>query len=201
LLAKKIKLPVISTGDLLRQEIKAETRVGLSIQKRLADGKLASDSIVKKLLGQRIEMGDIVSGAIFDGYPRRASQQKFLIHELDLLSHHHDKVWAVLIDVSDKEVMRRLGGRRVCYCGQSYHLDFNPPKEPGRCDICGKKLYRRPEDNPASIKIRLDLYHEQNKKLLGYWHRVGRLLAIDGSQGIAEVQKDLVSVLKKHKLI
>jgi adenylate kinase len=201
LLGKKLKFPVISTGDLIRQEIKAGSKLGSRIEKDMAAGKLASDSVVKNLLNARVNLGDIVSGALFDGYPRRPTQQKFLIHELDLLSHHHDKVWAVLIDVSDQEVMRRLGGRRVCYCGQTYHLHFNPPKVAGHCNVCGKRLHIRPEDNPKSIKLRLRLYHEQIEKLLTYWKHVGRLIVVNGEQDIKLVQADLTKAIKKHKLL
>lgn len=201
MLGKKLKFPIISTGDLIRKEIRAETKLGLRIEKDMAAGKLASDSVVKGLLNARINEGDIINGALFDGYPRRPTQQKFLIHELDLLSHHHDKVWAVLIDVSDTEVKRRLGGRRVCSCGQTYHLVFNPPIVSGHCDVCNKRLHVRPEDNQISIKLRLKLYHEQNKKLLTYWKHVGRLIVINGEQDIKKVQSDLNKELKRHKLL
>lgn len=201
LLAKKIKFPVISTGDLLRQEIKDQTKIGKKIEKSQAEGKMQSDEVVKELLQRRINKGDIVRGAIFDGYPRRQSQQNFLIHKLDLLSHHHDKVWAVMIEVPDKEVIKRLGGRRVCFCGQTYHTIYNPPKKAGVCDVCGKRLHIRPEDNSKSLKIRLNLYHDLNKPLFDYWKKVGRLIVIDGTKDIDEVQHDLVKALKSHKLI
>lgn len=200
LLAKKIKLPVISTGDLLRQEVKDQTKLGLSIQELLASGKLVSDAIVNKAIVRRMESYDVIHGAIFDGYPRRKVQQDFVIKQLESNGAMAD-IWAVQIDVSDKEVGRRLGGRRVCACGQTYHVEFNPPKTNGICDACGKRLRVRPEDNPTALKVRLDLFHKQSKPLINYWQKANRFININGEQDIKQVQKDLIKALKENKLI
>ncbi|MEI8360900.1 MAG: nucleoside monophosphate kinase [bacterium] len=196
-----LNFPVISTGDLLRQEIKAGTRFGKRIEKHLTDGALASDADVQNLLNKRLVKKDIKNGALFDGYPRRISQQKYLIHKLNVLSKYHEKTWAVLIDVSDNEVLKRLSGRRACVCGQIYHIKFKPSKKSGKCDECGKKLFVRSDDNPEVIKNRLKLYHEQNRPLLKYWADKGRLIVVNGEQSIDMVEKDLLKQLIKTGLL
>lgn len=196
-----LELPVISTGDLLRQEIKEQTRFGKSIEKHLAQGMLASDNDVQVLLNRRLERKDVSHGALFDGYPRRLSQQRYLIHKVNVLSKHHEKVWAVLVDVNDKEVLSRLSGRRACSCGQTYHVKFKPPKHAGKCDECGKKLFVRSDDKPEVIKERLKLYHEQNKPLLKYWEDKNKLIVVNGEQSIDLVEKELLCKLIKIGLL
>lgn len=200
-LGELLNFPVISTGDLLRQEIKAGSKLGKKIEKNQAEGGLASDHDVQALLNKRLTKKDISHGALFDGYPRRMSQQKFLIHKLNVLSRYHEKTWSVLIDVSDKEVIKRLSGRRACVCGQTYHVKFKPPKRNNKCDDCGKKLFIRSDDKPEIIKNRLKLYHEQNQPLLKYWADKGRLIVVNGEQSIDLVERELLREVIKIGLM
>lgn len=197
LLAKKIKLPIISTGEMLRQEIKAGTTLGLRIQKLIAEGKYVSDKIAGELIVKRLADKDTQDGAIFDGYPRTKPQQAFLI---DVLGKKRASVAAVLIDVSFEEVLRRQGGRRVCINGHTFHLKFNPPKRAGVCDHCGKKLFLREDDRPEAVKVRLEVYRKKTEILLKHWKDLSELMVVNGEQEIKLVQKDLVKILKKNKL-
>jgi len=196
-LAERIKMPAISTGDLLRAEIKKETVVGLEVKKLLAKGKLASDEVVGELLLKRLRNKDTAAGVIFDGYPRRISQQEFLLKHL-LKKKPAPLIIPVLIDVSDDEVIRRISGRRACTCGAVYHLTNKPPKEVGKCDFCGKKLFIRDDDKLSVVKDRLKIYHKESASILDYWRSRQALLMVNGEQPIKKVDSELVRVLKKY---
>ncbi len=198
LLAKKIKLPIISTGEMLRQEIKNETALGLKLQKIISSGKYVSDKIAGELIIKRLQAPDTAQGAIFDGYPRTRPQQKFLI---DLLLGKGANIVSVLVDVSDQEVLRRQGGRRVCLNGHTFHQKFNPPKITGICDACNKKLFVREDDRPEAVKVRLEVYHKKTEILLKYWEDLDELIIVNGMQDIKLVQGDLLKLLKKNKLV
>lgn len=198
LLAKKIKLPIISTGEMLRQEIKAETKLGLKIKQLIASGKYVSDKIAGDLIIKRLGEKDTSDGAIFDGYPRTKPQQKFLI---DLIENKGENIEAILVRVGDQEILRRQGGRRVCINGHTFHLKFNPPQKTGVCDHCGKKLFQREDDRPEAVKVRLDVYHKKTEVLLRHWQELGELMTVDGEQDIKLVQKDLLKLLRKNKLV
>jgi len=194
-LGEKFKLPVISTGDLLRKEIELKTEIGKKAQKLMSQGKYVPKEVVDILLLNRLKKADARAGAIFDGYPRTMEQQEFLVKRL-----HNHKILGVLVDVSDQEINKRLGGRRACICGHIYHLKFNPPKKAGRCDVCGEKLFIRNDDKPEVIKQRLGIYHEQTEPLLEYWTNVKSLIRVDGEQKIEKVFKDIVKKLQNYKI-
>lgn len=197
MLAERLNLPAISTGDLLRSEIDKESPIGLSVKALLAEGKLASDEIVGELLLKRLRKKDTAAGVIFDGYPRRLSQQEFLLGHLSKGKSEHAIV-PLLIDVSDEEVVRRISGRRACLCGAVYHLVSKPPKEEGKCDRCGGKLFIRDDDKPSVVKNRLKTYHKESAKILSYWRERKQLVEINGEQSIKKVDAELMRKLKKH---
>ncbi|MEA3463573.1 MAG: nucleoside monophosphate kinase [Patescibacteria group bacterium] len=234
-LAKKLKLPVICPGDLLRHEIELRTEIGRKVRPTLNAGELVTEIIVGSLVEQRLQRCDAEKGAIFDGYPRRQKQLNFLIKILLAAGVSHAAllpskiagnatsqychalpearlrksgaaggmtscsclIYAILVDVSDKEVKQRLGGRRICDCGAVYHLKYNPPKKRGVCDLCGKKLYIRNDDKPAVIADRLRLYHRQTKPLLDYFQQRGKLIKINGEQSIKDVEKEIWGSVKQ----
>lgn len=198
LLSKKIKLPIISTGEMLRQEIKNETTLGLKLKKLISEGKYVSDKIAGELIVRRLGEKDTFAGAIFDGYPRTKPQQKFLT---GLLEGKGANIVAVLVDVSDQEVLRRQGGRRVCINGHTFHIKFNPSKTTGVCDQCQKKLFIREDDKPEAVKFRLGVYHQKTEILLKHWEDLEELIVVNGKQEIKLVQKDLQILLKKNKLV
>jgi adenylate kinase len=196
--AKKINLPIISTGEMLRQELKQRTKLGLKIEKLMSEGKYVSDKIAGELIVGRLDDKDATNGAIFDGYPRTKPQQKFLV---DLLESQKAQIIAILVDVTDEEVMRRQGGRRVCINGHTFHIKFNQPKITGTCNHCGQKLFVRDDDKPEAVKVRLGVYHQKTEVLLKHWEDINELIVLDGEQDIKVVQSDLGKRLKKNKLI
>lgn len=197
MLAERLALPAISTGDLLRTEIGKGTPIGLSVKQLLAKGKLASDEIVGQLLLARLRRKDTAAGAIFDGYPRRLSQQEFLLAHLSR-KRSEISIVPVLIEVSDEEVVRRISGRRACLCGAVYHLANKPPKEAGKCDRCGGKLFVRDDDKSSVVKDRLKTYHKESAAILAYWRERSQLIEINGEQSIKKVDAELMRKLKKH---
>lgn len=196
LAAKKLKLPVISTGDLLRQELKKKSQLGKIAKRYMDKGKLVRDEILEEMVARRLKKSDAAAGAIFDGYPRNANQQDFLLSKLRNVEKRGGKLLALLVDVSDREVASRLGGRRACVCGAVYHLKFNPPKRVGVCDRDGKKLFIRDDDKPRVIADRLKVYHRQSRSVLDYWQKSGKFIRIDGEQSIEKVWQDIEKSLK-----
>lgn len=223
MLAEKIKLPVICPGELLRHEMESKTEIGEKVKLAVNSGKMVSEAIIEKLIDQRLRRRDAKKGAIFDGCPRRKKQLNFLIKKLltvgasptvslpskaagnvkgetPLTSSRHYIVCAILVNVSNKEVKRRLGGRRVCDCGAAYHIKYNPPKKRGICDLCKKKLSVRSDDKPAIIADRLKLYHKQTEPLLDYFQQRGELIKINGEQSIKDVEKEIWEKTKNLRL-
>ena len=201
MLAEKLKLPVVCPGELLRHEIELNTKIGKRIKPILKLGELVPSKLVEKIISQCLKKPNAKAGAVFDGYPRNREQLNFLIKRLKTITNNKDSVYAVFIDVSDKEIKQRLGGRRACDCGAVYHLKYNSPKKRGICDLCGKKLYIRDDDRPAVVAGRLKLYRNQTSPLLDYWQRRGKLIRIDGKQSIEKVQKDIINNLRKRGVI
>lgn len=200
MIASKLKLPVICPGELFRHEIEINSDIGKKVKRVVETGKLVSEEITEKLVNNRLEKNDAQKGAIFDGFPRRKKQLDFLINRFKNITDNEDRVYAILVDVSNKEVSSRLGGRRVCDCGAAYHLKYNPPEEDEICDLCSKKLYIRTDDKPKVIDDRLKLYHRQTKPLLDYWQNIDKLIKIDGEQTIEKVQKDIIHELNQRNI-
>lgn len=201
MLAERMKLPVVSPGELLRHEINAKTDLGLEVEKKLAKGKMVANEIVEKIIDKRLSKRDAQKGFVLDGYPRTKKQLNNFSNRLKKISSAKDNVYAFLVDVKDLEVKKRLGGRRVCDCGASYHLKYNPPKKKELCDLCGKKLSIRDDDKPMVIKDRLHSYHHKIKPLLSYWGKDDRLVVVDGSQSIKKVENDIQKFLKQKKIV
>jgi adenylate kinase len=193
MIAKKFKIPRISTGDLLRDEIKQKTKIGKEVEKIMAKGKLVPEKIIKMLILNSFNKKNAKKGFILDGYPRNISQQKDLTRAIS----ERDKVLAILVDVSDKEVKARLGGRRMCACGAVYHLKYNPPIKKGICDLCDGKLFIREDDKPSVISDRLKVYHKEIAPVLKHWEKNSALVKIDGDQSIKAVQRDILKSLEK----
>ena len=197
ILSEKNKLPTISTGELLRQEIKERTKLGQKVENIISKGEYVSDNIIANIILKRTKNKDAKNGYIFDGYPRNKKQLDNLIKNFNL---GKARVFAVLVNVGDKEVKKRLGGRRVCGCGMTYHIKFNPPKKKNVCNQCGEKLHIRKDDKTSVIADRLKIYHKEVAPLLKYWDDDGRLIKVNGEQDIKKVQKDIVKELKKYKI-
>lgn len=194
MLSEALGFPVISTGELLRREQKTGSVLGKQAKRIMGQGKLVSETLIDHVLWARLAKGDARNGFMLDGYPRNEQQFKHLLR----LLHGDDRLYFIEIEVSDKEVLRRLSGRRVCDCGASYHTYYHPPKKAGRCDLCGSAIHRRADDEPTVIKRRLADYHAWVRPLLEKASGRGSLIYIDGEQSIKSIQAQLRSKLKTY---
>jgi adenylate kinase len=171
---EKYGIPQISTGDMLRAAVKAGTPMGVEAKKVMDAGGLVSDEIILGLIDERLKQDDCNSGYLFDGFPRTLAQA-------DALKANGVPVDAVVeIDVDDDEIIKRMGGRRVHLAsGRTYHVVFNPPKEEGKDDETGEPLVQRDDDQEATVKERLNVYHDQTEPLISYYSK----WAEEGSDG------------------
>ena len=192
LIARRHHWPYISTGDIFRYNLKNQTKLGQEVAEYINSGHLVPDALTNQLVKDRINQPDCAVGFVLDGYPRNQAQLEFLsgIAEVD---------FAIVIEISDDEAIKRLGGRLACKCGLSYHLEFNPPKKEGICDKCGDKLFRRDDDQPEAIKKRLEIYHQATEPLLAIYEAQGILHRIDGSKSIEEVYRQIDRIIKTRK--
>lgn len=181
----------ISTGDLLREQMKQGTELGKKVSEIMNAGGLVSDEIVSAMLAERIKADDCKNGYILDGYPRNVSQAE----GLDAITGPLDKV--VCIDVDDSIIVDRMTGRRGCpKCGAMYHVKYNPPKEEGICDVCGEVLIQRKDDNEETVKNRLNIYHETTAPVINYYDEKGLLVKINGVGDIDEIFNAVVNALE-----
>lgn len=189
MLARKLNLPLISSGNLFRWHIKNKTELGQKVEKILSRGNLVSNEITNQIVAKEIEKES--ANFILDGYPRNINQAEFLktITKVDIVF----EIW-----ISEKEAIRRLSGRRVCQCGATYHLIFKPPKKEKICDLCGGKLFQRDDDTKDKIKYRFQIYQKETEPLLAFYQKEGMLMKINGEPSIPEVFKE---ILTKGKLI
>lgn len=199
MLAKKTDWKKISTGDLFRAEISAGTKLGKLADNYIKQGRLVPDKVTVALVEASLKQK--ADGFIFDGFPRNKKQLNELLIIFKKILKKNDQVYAIEVAVSDKEVRERLSQRRMCACGKVYHLVYNPPINPGICDICGGKLFVRNDDKPKVIAHRLKLYHAESELILDYWEKQGKLIKIDGEQAIKKIHDEIVAKLKKLMLI
>ena len=163
-ITQKFSIPQISTGDMLRAAVKAESELGLKAKSIMASGGLVSDDLIIALVKERIQQEDCVNGFLFDGFPRTIPQAEALVSE----GIEIDKV--IEIYVADKEIIARLSGRRVHEgSGRVYHIEHNPPEKEGFDDTTGEPLIQREDDKEATVRNRLEVYHEQTKPLVGFY--------------------------------
>lgn len=185
------KLVQLSTGDMLRAAVAADTKVGRQAKETMEAGKLVSDDIVIGIISERIEEPDCLTGFILDGFPRTVAQAEALD---ELLEQKQKKIDAVIeIRVDDERLIKRITGRFTCdNCGEGYHDEFRRPKQDGICDKCGgTKFSRRKDDNEETVRSRLTAYHTQTVPLVGYYGDSGRLKSVDGMLEIDSVLKQI----------
>ena len=194
-LAGHYKIPHISTGDILRANLREGTELGLAAKEYMDKGELVPDEVLIGIIKNRLAEPDCQVGFLLDGYPRTIPQADALSGILDEISKPLEVV--LNIDVPDDELVIRLGGRRMCRCGASYHIKFNPPEKDGICDTCGGTLYQRDDDKDDAIRQRLKVYQEQTQPLIDYYDRMGILVTVDGTGDIDEVFADICDVLDK----
>jgi adenylate kinase len=187
-------LAYIATGDMLRQNVRDETELGIKAKRYMDDGELVPDDLIVAMAAERLGQEDAQDGFILDGFPRTLDQAHALDDQLSQMGRRVTA--ALLIDVPDDEVIRRLSGRRVCVkAGHNYHVEFDPPKNEGMCDQDGSRLIQRDDDKPEVIKNRLRVYHEKTKPLVDYYDEKGLLRRIDGTREPADVHGHIRAVI------
>ena len=190
LLVKKLSIPAISTGNMLREAMANGTELGKKAKKYMDDGLLVPDELILGIVAQRVAQPDCQKGFILDGVPRTLAQAE----ALEAMGVRIDHV--VSIEVDDAAIEGRMTGRRVCAkCGASYHITANPPKTEGLCDLCGGELIRRKDDAPETVRRRLQVYHSTTEVLKDFYGKLGRLRLINGSQSIEGANEDILKAI------
>jgi adenylate kinase len=198
-LNEDLRLPYYATGDILRGAVRDETELGKSAKAYMDRGDLVPDEVIVGVIAERIDSEEARDGFILDGFPRTTPQAEALDAKLEELGRGVTAV--LLIDVSDDEVVRRLGGRRTCEAdGHVYHVEFNPPKVEGVCDVDGSPLIIRDDDEPDVIRKRLATYHEKTEPLVTYYDDRGVLRRVDGERDPDVVTEDLRRTLATMRL-
>jgi adenylate kinase len=193
-LVEDFNLPFIATGDMLREAVREGTELGQQAKQFMNNGDLVPDDLIIKMIIERLSQPDTADGFILDGFPRTHTQAEALDQELERLGR--TLTAAVLIDVGEDEIMRRLSGRRVCVKNQhNFHVDFDPPKHSDRCDLDGSRLTIRDDDRPEVVKHRLEEYRSKTEPLIGYYDEQGILRRIDGSRPAEDVGDQIRAML------
>lgn len=198
-LQEDFRLPYYATGNILRAAVEEETELGRTAKDYMDRGDLAPDEIVIGIIVDRLGSDEAADGFILDGFPRNVAQAEALDAEIERLGR--ELTVALAIDVSDEEVVRRLSGRRTCAKnGHVFHVDFDPPKAEGVCDIDGSRLVVRDDDEPEVIRNRLQQYHTKTKPLIDYYDGKGLLRRIDGALPPEEVGGRIRALLATLKM-
>lgn len=184
----------VSTGDMLRAAVKAGKPVGLEAKSYMEKGELVPDSVIMRIVTERIEEGSSRARYMFDGFPRTLEQARLLD---EVLASHGGRVARVfLLEVPRKILVDRLAGRRVCRnCGAVYHIRNIPPRKEGVCDACGGPLYQRPDDTEETVLNRLEVFQRQTASLVDYYDRKGVLARIDAGQKKESTQGQIIAML------
>lgn len=191
-IVEEFGIPQISTGDLLRAQVREGTELGKMAKEYMDKGELVPPDVVISMMKERLKEDDCRNGFILDGFPRSLPQAEALEEFVEL-----DAV--INISVEESELVRRITGRRMCRCGATYHIEFNPPRYVGICDRCGGALYQRDDDKEETVKQRLRVYREQTAPLIEHYGQKGILKNIDGSRSIEEISSDIIDHLKGLK--
>ena len=194
-LNEDLRLPYYATGDILRAAVRDETELGKTAKEYMDRGDLVPDEVIVGVIAERIDSSEALDGFILDGFPRTTPQAEALDAKLTELGRRLTAV--LLIDVSDDEVVRRLGGRRTCEAnGHVFHVEFEPPKQEGVCDIDGSPLIVRDDDKPEVIRKRLETYHEKTEPLVSYYDSRGALRRIEGEAAPEAVAEQIRGTLR-----
>ena len=195
ILSREMHLPRVASGDLFREAVEERTRIGLLAKNYMDKGELVPDEITIKMILERIDRADCAPGCLFDGFPRTLQQAKALDKALKQRGRGIDK--AIYIEVTNEELVKRLGGRWLCRnCQTPYHVTNSPPKTPGKCDRCGGNLYQRPDDREETVKERLNVFLAQTVPILDYYGKQGKLIRVNGNLGMQQVAGEIISALK-----
>ena len=190
LLVEKLHIPSISTGNMLREAMRNGTELGQKAKTYMDGGMLVPDELVLGIVAERVAQPDCANGFILDGVPRTLAQAQALEAAGVKIDH------VVSIEVADSEIEGRMTGRRVCsHCGASYHVEANPPKTEGVCDLCGMELIIRKDDAPETVRHRLEVYPASTEILKDFYGKLGRLRLVNGSQSIEGANEDILKAI------
>ena len=190
ILCKELEIPTISTGNMLRAAIKNGTPTGKLAESFMKEGKLVPDEVIIGIINERVAEADCANGYILDGVPRTIAQAE----AMEAAGIVFDDV--VSIEISDEVIMNRMSGRRVCdHCGASYHLVAVPPKTEGVCDKCGGKLIQRHDDEPETVKARLEVYHKETEPLKDFYAQRGLLKSVENQPTVEETSQAILRAL------
>ena len=193
-IADKYSIPHISTGDIFRANLKAGTELGKKAKEYMDQGLLVPDELTCDLVMDRIAQDDCKNGFVLDGFPRTIPQAEALDAALTKINQKMD--YAIDVDVPDDNIINRMSGRRACLnCGATYHIVSIPTKQEGICDRCGNPVVLRDDDQPETVKKRLNVYHEQTQPLIDYYQKQGILKSVDGTQPMESVFGVIVEIL------
>lgn len=197
LISSNFEVPHISTGDIFRANISENTELGIRAKQFMDKGLLVPDEVTIDIVKDRLTKDDCKNGFLLDGFPRTVKQAEALDKFLDGNDKKIDGT--ILIDVPKEAIFDRMTGRRVCTkCGASFHVKFNPPKVEGICDLCGSPVVQRKDDTEETVKERLEVYDKQTEPLVVYYKSKNVLKAVDGTQDINKVFKDISNILGEN---
>ncbi len=192
-LAKEYNIPAISTGRIIRGEIAKKTPVGIEAKGYIDRGELVPDSMVVKMVQERLKDDDCKDGYILDGFPRTISQAE-IMERLNILV---DLVVEIVVD--EDIIVERLSGRRECKkCGATYHIKSNPPQKDGICNLCGENLIKREDDVPEIIRNRIKVYNEQTEPLKGFYKSRSKLVSIEGCDKVADTANAVKEAIRER---
>ncbi len=193
-LSNRFGIPHISTGDILRENVKNQTELGKKAKEYMDKGLLVPDEIVIEIVKDRLMQDDCKNGFLLDGFPRTIAQAEALEKVLAELGQKIDKV--LNIEVPDEKILERMSGRRICKsCSASFHIIYRPPQKEGICDVCGGELYQREDDKEETVRKRLEVYHAQTQPLIEYYKNKGLLVTAVGQEEIADTTKEVLKAL------
>ena len=193
IISEKYNIPTISTGNIIRAALKNGTEMGLKAKSYIDAGELVPDNVVIGIIKERLSEADCKEGYILDGFPRTIPQAV----ALDDMGFVIDA--ALSIEVDDSEIVKRMSGRRVCEkCGASYHTEFKKPEVEGVCNLCGGKLVIRKDDEPETVKNRLNVYHEQTEPLKDFYKSCGKLIVVEGQDKVEDTTRLVLDALENQ---
>lgn len=192
IISEQYNIPTISTGNIIRAALKNGTKMGLKAKAYIDSGRLVPDDVVIGIIKERLAGDDCQNGFILDGFPRTIPQAE----ALDGMNIAIDA--ALSIEVADREIVKRMSGRRVCEkCGASYHVEFKKPIKQGVCDACGGDLVIRKDDEPDTVVDRLDIYHKQTEPLKSYYKEQGKLITVEGQSEVEDTTRLVLTALSE----
>jgi adenylate kinase len=195
-ISSNLSIPKISTGDIFRYNVSTGTELGRQAKAFMDRGDLVPDEVTIAMVSSRLQEDDAQDGFLLDGFPRNVPQAETLKKMLAEWDQKLDIVLELVVD--DDEVVRRLSGRRTCRkCGRIWHVVFDPPARPGKCDECGGELFQRDDDHEDTIRHRLEVYQQQTRPLIAYYADEGTLLGIDATGPVEEITDRAMSALRR----